>query len=48
MTIARSLSDTFAGIDPSSVPMFVVMQLVGMVVAIGAIWLFFPRSEEDR
>ena len=47
VTIARTLSNTFAGIDPSSVPMFVVMQLVGMVVAIAAIWLFFPHPEED-
>lgn len=46
VTIARTLSNTFAGIDPSSVPMFVVMQLVGMVVAIGAIWLFFPHPQE--
>jgi glycerol uptake facilitator-like aquaporin len=48
VTIARMLSDTFAGIRPSSVPMFVVMQLVGMVVAIGAIWLFFPRAHEEH
>ena len=47
VTIARTLSNTFAGIDPSSVPMFVVRQLVGMVVAIAAIWLFFPHPEED-
>jgi glycerol uptake facilitator-like aquaporin len=47
VTVGRSLSDTFAGIDPSSVPMFVVMQLVGTVVAIGAIALFYPRSPEE-
>ena len=29
VTIARSLTDTFAGISPSSVPAFVVAQLVG-------------------
>ena len=34
VTIARAFSDSFAGIDPSSVPMFIVMQLVGLVVAI--------------
>jgi glycerol uptake facilitator-like aquaporin len=33
VTIARAFSDSFAGIDPSSVPMFIVMQLVGLVVA---------------
>lgn len=47
VTVARMLSDTFAGIDPSSVPMFVVMQIVGMVIAVGAIRLFYPHSEED-
>ena len=47
VTIARMLSDTFAGIDPASVPMFIVMQLVGMVIAIGAIWLFYPHPEGD-
>lgn len=47
VTVGRSLSDTFAGIDPSSVPMFVVMQLVGLVVAIAAIRLFYPRPHEE-
>lgn len=43
VTIARSLSDTFAGIAPSSVPMFIVMQMIGMVVAVGLIRLFYPH-----
>ena len=30
VTIARTLSDTFAGIAPSSAPMFIVMQVVGL------------------
>jgi arsenate reductase len=47
VTVARMLSDSFAGIDPASVPMFVVMQLVGMVVAVGAIALFFPHRQEE-
>lgn len=34
VTIARSFTDSFAGIAPQSVPMFVVMQLAGLVVAI--------------
>jgi len=34
VTIARSLTDTFAGIAPSSVPAFVVAQVIGGVVAI--------------
>jgi glycerol uptake facilitator-like aquaporin len=33
VTIARSLSDTFAGIRPSDVPWFIVAQLLGAVAA---------------
>ena len=33
ITIARSLSDTFAGIAPANVPMFVLAQLVGAAAA---------------
>lgn len=33
ITVARSLSDTFAGIAPHDVPMFVVAQVVGALVA---------------
>jgi len=41
-TLARTLSDTFAGIDPSSAPMFVVMQLLGAVVALVLIRFLYP------
>ena len=37
VTVARTLSDTFAGIAPSSVPVFVLMQLVGGVLALGLV-----------
>jgi glycerol uptake facilitator-like aquaporin len=33
VTIARSLSDTFAGIRPDDVPLFIVAQLLGAVAA---------------
>lgn len=42
VTIARSLSDTFAGIAPGGVPAFVVAQLVGAVLAVGVARLLFP------
>lgn len=42
VTIARAFSDSFAGIAPESVPMFVVMQLVGLAIAIPT--LKFLRS----
>jgi glycerol uptake facilitator-like aquaporin len=33
VTIARALSDTFAGIRPSDVPLFIVAQLTGAIAA---------------
>lgn len=44
VTIARTLSDTFAGIAPASAPMFVLMQLVGALIAFGLIRFLYPRS----
>ena len=32
VTIARGFSDTFAGIAPSNIAMFIVMQIVGLVI----------------
>jgi glycerol uptake facilitator-like aquaporin len=34
VTFARSFSESFAGIAPASVPMFVVMQFVGLAIAL--------------
>ncbi|MGA0821093.1 MAG: aquaporin [Ilumatobacteraceae bacterium] len=34
VTIARAFSESFAGIAPESVPMFIVMQLIGLLVAL--------------
>jgi arsenate reductase len=45
VTIARTLSDTFAGIKPSSAPMFIGMQVVGGALAYGLIGYLFPRQE---
>jgi glycerol uptake facilitator-like aquaporin len=40
VTLARSLSDTFAGIAPSSAPAFIAAQLAGAVVAVSVMgWL---------
>jgi glycerol uptake facilitator-like aquaporin len=46
VTIARMLSNTFAGIDPSSVPPFLAAQLVGAVLALGVVRLLYPKAEE--
>jgi glycerol uptake facilitator-like aquaporin len=42
VTIGRTLTDTFTGIEPSSAPMFILMQLVGAAVAFGLIRLLYP------
>jgi arsenate reductase len=42
VTIARSLSDTFAGIAPSSVPAFVAMQLIGGGMAVVTVRFLYP------
>lgn len=39
VTIARSFTESFSGIAPESVPMFIVMQLTGLVLAIPLIRL---------
>lgn len=43
ITVARSLSDTFAGIAPVDVPGFIAVQLAGMALALGAARVLFPR-----
>jgi arsenate reductase len=42
VTVARALSDTFAGIAPSSVPAFVAAQLVGLAIAGALIATLYP------
>ena len=44
--VARMLSNSFAGIAPSSVPMFVVMQLVGGAVAVVVVQVLYPTASE--
>lgn len=48
VTVARTLSDTFAGIAPASAAMFVAMQLVGALVAFGLVRLFYPHDHSER
>ena len=45
VTLARALTDSFAGIRLEDVAGFVVAQLVGMLLAIGAARALMPRSE---
>ena len=49
VTIARSFSDTFAGIRPLDAPLFIVAQLVGAVIALGICrWLLVAENESAR
>ncbi len=48
VTIARMLSDTFAGIEPSSVPMFILMQLIGAVIAYGLIGYLYENPNRSE
>jgi arsenate reductase len=40
--LARTLSDTFAGIAPASVPMFLLMQVAGGAAAVVVVALLYP------
>ena len=43
VTIARAFSDTFAGIRPTDVPLFVVAELTGAILALAVMsWLLSP------
>jgi glycerol uptake facilitator-like aquaporin len=47
ITVARSLTNTFAGIAPHDVPLFIVAQLLGAICAAAlARWLFDTDNEE--
>lgn len=45
ITLARALSDTFAGIAPASVPAFIAAQFAGALAALAAGAVLFPREE---
>jgi glycerol uptake facilitator-like aquaporin len=42
-TIARSLSNTFAGIAPASVPMFVLAEVAGGLLGLLIVVVLYPR-----
>jgi glycerol uptake facilitator-like aquaporin len=44
VTIARMFSDTFAGITPASVPMFIVFQILGAALGAGLALLLYPDT----
>jgi glycerol uptake facilitator-like aquaporin len=48
VTVARTLSDSFAGIKPSSAPMFILMQFVGAVLAYLLIRYLYSTPEANN
>jgi glycerol uptake facilitator-like aquaporin len=46
VTVARTLSDTFAGIEPASAPAFLLMQLVGGSLGAALVVLLHPAPQE--
>ncbi|WGI20460.1 MIP/aquaporin family protein [Amylibacter sp. IMCC11727] len=47
VTIARMMSDTFAGITPASAPLFIAMQIIGAVAAFAVAKVLFPNDPAD-
>ncbi len=46
VTVARTLSDTAAGISPAHVPAFLAAQLLGLAAAVAGVRLLYPAVEE--
>ena len=46
VTIARTFSDTFAGIKPGSAPGFIIAQFIGLVIALGLIRVMYPAVDD--
>ena len=46
VSATRTLSDTFAGIDPGSAPMFIAMEFVGALLAVAAIRVLYPTGSD--
>jgi glycerol uptake facilitator-like aquaporin len=47
VTIARSLSDTFAGIAPAGVLAFILAQVAGMLAATALAWWLWPQARQQ-
>jgi glycerol uptake facilitator-like aquaporin len=47
VTVARTLSDSFAGIAPASAPGFVAAQLAGALLAVACSRVLFPRPQPE-
>ncbi len=47
VTIARTFSDTFAGIEPASAPMFILAQFVAVAVGVALIRVIYPAARPE-
>jgi glycerol uptake facilitator-like aquaporin len=47
VTVARMFSNSFAGIRPSSAPMFIAMQVLGALLAFGLITFLYPQPSKE-
>ena len=47
VTLARTLTDTFAGIKPSSAPAFIALQVVGALAAVALARFLHPILDAD-
>jgi glycerol uptake facilitator-like aquaporin len=48
VTVARSMTNTFAGVRPVDVPAFIAAQLAGAFAATFLFRWLVPRTSEDR
>ncbi|RIK08025.1 MAG: aquaporin family protein [Acidobacteria bacterium] len=47
VTMARTLTGSFSGIAPASVPGFVAMQVIGTVIAFALVKFFYPHPRSE-
>ncbi len=47
VTIGRTITNTFAGIRPSSAPAFIAMQLIGGALAVAAVRILYPHVADS-
>lgn len=47
VTLARSLTDTFAGIAPASIAAFVAAELIGLILALAAAWSLSDTNDRS-
>jgi glycerol uptake facilitator-like aquaporin len=46
IVVGRMLSNTFAGIKPTSGPGFIIVELVGLILAVGIIKILYPDMDD--